>query len=212
MQFSYNDTQIILNLVKPTGICTFLFAYKQEAEEVGERVAESPLDVEDCKQVLESTCDLFSMSHVKDLETLGNHEVSMQRRKLDEGDSVSGTSSGSQTVSEIDIYVALPLQDMEGSDHRPEPDQEESSSTSCEELSACVVQDSEEEDSDEIKYLSSSKKNAPTKIIRKINNLPLSNDIAVSESDALQTTKRRRLKAPEGGRRFTRSLFKAFHL
>ncbi|PON37511.1 Ulp1 protease family, C-terminal catalytic domain containing protein [Parasponia andersonii] len=189
----------------------------EEGEEGGSQVAESPLVTGGCQQVAGPTSDLFSSSHISNLETLGNHEVSMHRRKLDDGDSVSGTSSGSQTFSEVEIYEALQLQDSEGCDHMAEPDKEESSSTSCEELAACVVQDSEEDDSNEIKCISSTgvendvivlRDQSTKNVIRKRNNLPSRNDDAVSESYVLKTTKMRRLKTTEGGRRLTRSLSK----
>ncbi|PON96300.1 hypothetical protein TorRG33x02_078890 [Trema orientale] len=189
----------------------------EEADEVGKQV-ESPLDKEDCQQVDGLASDLFSTSHIRDLETLENHEVSMHHSKLDEGDSVSGISCGTQTFPEIQIYVALQLPDSEGSDHPAEVDKEESSSTSCKELAACVVQDSEEEDSNEIKYITSStsvknnfivsKDQSTENVIRKRKNLPSSNDDAVSESYELKTTKMRRLKTPKGGRLLTRSLSK----
>lgn len=204
----------------------FCFVCKQEAVEVGEQVSDSPLDMENCQKVAESTSDLYSTSHCRDLETLGNHEASLHSRKLDEGSSVSRISIGSRTLSDLEICVGLPLQDLEGSDHLAEPDKEESFSTSCNELAACVVQDSEEEDSDEIKYippssieydfiLSTKKDHSAKNIIRKRNYLPSGNDDTFSVSDELQTGKMRRLKsinAPGVGRRLTRSLSKALHL
>ncbi|XP_062082613.1 probable ubiquitin-like-specific protease 2A isoform X3 [Humulus lupulus] len=118
----------------------------EETEEARGQVSRSPLDKEECHQVAKSTSDLFSRFHSGDLETLKNNEHSVSCRKVNEGDPISGTSSGFPTFPEIAIHVVIPIamQDLEGSNHLAEPDKEESSSTSCKELTARVADDTEE--------------------------------------------------------------------
>lgn len=175
-----------------------MLPYKQEVVESNEKVAESPVDMEDCQQIAE-------------LETLGKHEISVGLKKLDERALVSSRSTGSLTLSGVGINIVHPTQDIAGFDNLAEPEKQESSSTSCKELAHCVVPDSEEEDSEhdsnDVKcipfirmqnglVLSTQEEQSNENIILNRNNLPTNNEDTVSESDEVKPVKRRKFKPP----------------
>lgn len=174
-----------------------MLPYKQEVVESNEKVAESPVDMEDCQQIAE-------------LETLGKHEISVGLKKLDRV-LVSSRSTGSLTLSGVGINIVHPTQDMAGFDNLAEPEKQESSSTSSKELAHCVVPDSEEEDSEhdsnDVKcipfirmqnglVLSTQEEQSNENIILNRNNLPTNNEDTVSESDEVKPVKRRKFKPP----------------
>ncbi|KAL4614937.1 hypothetical protein ACB092_07G089000 [Castanea dentata] len=110
---------------------------EQEGEEICEQIAESLLDAEDCQRPAVFASELPSTSCFgKDFKKLGpswKQGFSKHLGKPDEGNSFSGMLIGGSQ------YL---LPETEGVNHLEKTDKPQSSSTSSEELMACVVEDS----------------------------------------------------------------------
>ncbi|KAK4563782.1 hypothetical protein RGQ29_006060 [Quercus rubra] len=108
----------------------------EEGEEICEQIAESLLDVEDCQRQAVFASELPSTScfgkDFKELETSWKQGFSKHLGKPDEGNSLSGMLIGGSQ------YL---LPETEGVNHLEKTDKPQSS-TSNEELMACVVEDS----------------------------------------------------------------------
>ncbi|KAL4614938.1 hypothetical protein ACB092_07G089000 [Castanea dentata] len=109
----------------------------EEGEEICEQIAESLLDAEDCQRPAVFASELPSTSCFgKDFKKLGpswKQGFSKHLGKPDEGNSFSGMLIGGSQ------YL---LPETEGVNHLEKTDKPQSSSTSSEELMACVVEDS----------------------------------------------------------------------
>lgn len=182
---------------------------KQVVEENGDQVAKSQLDTEERQHVSGLAYDFLSKSDIgkslRSLETSKKCESSKHHGKSDGRNSISESGNRLQTILEmvIDNEDQLP-QKIKELDHLGKTDEpESSSSTSSKGLSACVVEDSEEEDrmlESDKRVVLTEKDDDPIEIINlEENNMPTRYEyIAVLKSDEIQYPKRPRL-APSGG-------------
>ncbi|KAM3742484.1 hypothetical protein ACB098_07G071500 [Castanea mollissima] len=191
----------------------------EEGEEICEQIAESLLDVEDCQRQAVFASELPSTSCFgKDFKKLGpswKQGFSKHLGKPDEGNSFSGMLIGGSQ------YL---LPETEGVNHLEKTDKPQSSSTSSEELMACVVEDSLEAndtyDQDESKNSPSIQRNIislsdqevdSVEIINVKENIsPSSNDDPEWRLDEEQVEKRLK-RVRQFKRQFARSLSKQLH-
>ncbi|KAF3435089.1 hypothetical protein FNV43_RR22176 [Rhamnella rubrinervis] len=183
----------------------------KEVEENDDLVAKSKLDREEHQHVCGLAYDFLSESDIRkslrSLETSKKCESSQHHKKSGGRNSISESDSRLQTIlgMVLDDEDQLP-QKIEELDHLGKTDEpESSSSTSDKGLSACVVEDSEEEDRmlESDKLVPWTEKDDPIEIINlEENNMPTRyENIAVLTSAEIQYPKRARLSPPEGARR-----------
>ncbi|KAL6218338.1 hypothetical protein ACLB2K_011552 [Fragaria x ananassa] len=178
-----------------------------------EQMADSPVYIEACQKDTALPSDLLPW------DTSGSHGFSRNIGVNADLNSISDTSSsGSEIFSVVGVEEDDSLLEAEVFNCPRKVEKSESSSSW--DLTACVVQDSEEEnemqDGTEVIYISSSLANQQANSTGKINlkeiNILSSSEDQASESDDQQTPKRPRLTHHIGRRRPTRSLMKALHL
>lgn len=207
----------------------FILLKKQEVGDTGEEMADSPVDIEDCQKGTALPSDLLPKLNFG--EGFGVSDTSLNNgfAKNIGGDnadvnSISETSSsGSENFAVVEIDEDDSLVEVDVFNYPRKTEKSESSSSG--DLTACVVQDSEEEsdmqDGTEVTYFSPSVPNQQffhqqaestgNNNLNEINMLSSSEDQA-SESDDLHAPKRPRRTPPVCRRRRTRSLIRALHL
>uniref|UniRef100_A0A2P2J3X9 Uncharacterized protein n=1 Tax=Rhizophora mucronata TaxID=61149 RepID=A0A2P2J3X9_RHIMU len=120
----------------------------EEAEGHCEQVTNSSSDAEDCWHTTELATESPTTSYFcKDFTYLGTSwkQNCRQVKELNEDNLSSGTSpSGSEKSSEIGVEEEYDCPEFDGCDLTKEADNQESSSTSTEDLAAFVVEDSQE--------------------------------------------------------------------
>lgn len=141
---------------------------------------------------------------VRALETFSECELLTHHGKSDGGNSISGTGNRIKTTVEmaIDDEDHVPQKIEELDDHLGKMDEPElSSSTSSEALSACVVEDSEEQDSHNL--VVSTENDDPIEIINLEENIMETRHETgyenIANSKAVETCNRKRTRlSPEG--------------
>ncbi|PRQ24312.1 putative Ulp1 peptidase [Rosa chinensis] len=200
-------------------IANNMTSFMSPIQEVGdaEEMTDSPVDIEACPK------DTALPSDIPPRDTSQNHGFSKNIGDNADVNSISDTSgSGSEIFSVVGIDEDDSLVEAEAFNCPRKTEKSESSSSG--DLTACVVQDSEEESDmhgTEVICISSSRANQQffhqqadstgNNNHKEINMLSSSEDQA-SDSDERQTPKRPRLTHPVGRRRHTRSLMRALHL
>ncbi|XP_050260701.1 probable ubiquitin-like-specific protease 2A isoform X3 [Quercus robur] len=191
----------------------------EEGEEICEQIAESLLDVEDCQRQAVFASELPSTScfgkDFKELETSWKQGFSKHLGKPDEGNSLSGMLIGGSQ------YL---LPETEGVNHLEKTDKPQSSSTSSEELMACVVEDSLEAndmyDQDESKNSPSNQRNIislsdqevdSVEIINVKENISPSSDEDPEWQLEEEQVEKRLKRVRQCKRQFARSLSKQLH-
>ncbi|PQP96062.1 putative ubiquitin-like-specific protease 2B isoform X1 [Prunus yedoensis var. nudiflora] len=160
----------------------------KEVEDTGDQIADSSVDMEDREQGSGSDSESYFFKGLSISKTSSKHRFSKHIGDAVAGNPISQTSSADCLIMENEAF-----------DYPRKTDTSESSSS--DDLTACVVLDSEEENDNEVQYLSSTLEDQPsfhevtdsTKIINPKEIMPLSSKDPVSDSSNQQASKRLRL-------------------
>lgn len=160
----------------------------KEVEDTGDQIADSSVDMEDREQGFGSDSESYFFEGLRISETSSKHGFSKHIGDSVDGNPISQTSSEDCSIMENEAF-----------DYPRKTDTSESSSS--DDFTACVVLDSEEENDNEIQYLSSTLEDQPsfhqvtdsTKIINPKEIMPLRRKDPVSDSSGQQASKRLRL-------------------